>query len=530
MSNSRPVSINLYDMTNGAVSSGTVQYIFRGAIEGNFVHPAGTTSVTVTSGTATTSLLTSAIGNSFPYDLVVTDGLDYSFLLPYGDGGTVNVATLITSTNNPPAQNLYEPQLGSPGTSGHVLSSTTAGVRSWVAQSGGGTWGSITGTLANQTDLQTALNDLSANINTTFNDLETHIETTTAVHGIADTSLLLDTSDIGATVQAYSAKTAAIAALTWAANSIILLTGTATASVQALAAHVVTFIQSASAADARTAIGAGTGNGDLLATNNLSELTATASTTRTNLGLGTLATQSGSFTGSGTLATGGFTLTVPATGTAALLATANVFTANQTVSGANLTISGSGNLISRWLTETASRVEIRQVQDVYNNIQLLGAASISTNASRLPLLKALTVTQATDSIFAINDAVTNAIGNIATLNHNSTGTPAAGLGAALNFTLETSTTVDTQAGRMAVLWETVTHASRVPDMVAYLTDSAAEREVWRGRATGSAAAIGFLGATPVARAAHIADASGDDAATVNAILVVLENLGFIATS
>lgn len=61
---------------------------------------------------------------------------------------------------------------------------------------------------------------------------------------------------IGTDIQSYSAKTAAIAALTWAANNIILLTGTATASAQALAAHVVTFIQSATAGDARTAIGA----------------------------------------------------------------------------------------------------------------------------------------------------------------------------------------------------------------------------------------------------------------------------------
>lgn len=42
---------------------------------------------------------------------------------------------------------------------------------------------------------------------------------------------------------------------------------------------------------------AASGSGDLLAANNLSELTATASTARTNLGLGTLATQSGTFSG-----------------------------------------------------------------------------------------------------------------------------------------------------------------------------------------------------------------------------------------
>jgi len=45
----------------------------------------------------------------------------------------------------------------------------------------------------------------------------------------------------------------------------------------------------ADAAAARTAIGAGTGAGDLVASNNLSELTATAATARTNLELGTAA-------------------------------------------------------------------------------------------------------------------------------------------------------------------------------------------------------------------------------------------------
>ena len=44
-----------------------------------------------------------------------------------------------------------------------------------------------------------------------------------------------------------------------------------------------------------------------------------------------------SFTGGGILATGGYTLTVPATGTAALLGTANVFTAAQTINAGTLT-------------------------------------------------------------------------------------------------------------------------------------------------------------------------------------------------
>lgn len=46
-------------------------------------------------------------------------------------------------------------------------------------------------------------------------------------------------------------------------------------------------------------------------------------------------------TGGGTIATGGFTLTVPATGTAALLGTANVFSANAAASTPPLTLTGT---------------------------------------------------------------------------------------------------------------------------------------------------------------------------------------------
>ena len=48
-----------------------------------------------------------------------------------------------------------------------------------------------------------------------------------------------------------------------------------------------------------------------------------------------------SFTGGGILATGGFTLTVPATGTAALLGTANVFSTNGAASTPPITLSGT---------------------------------------------------------------------------------------------------------------------------------------------------------------------------------------------
>ena len=56
----------------------------------------------------------------------------------------------------------YEPVLGNPAANGYVLSSTTAGVRSWVVNSSSVAWGAITGTLSSQTDLNTALGNKQA--------------------------------------------------------------------------------------------------------------------------------------------------------------------------------------------------------------------------------------------------------------------------------------------------------------------------------------------------------------------------------
>lgn len=60
----------------------------------------------------------------------------------------------------------------------------------------------------------------------------------------------------------------------------------------------------------------------------------------------------------------------------------------------------------------------------------------------------------------LNNATTNAVENLLTLGHNSTGTAAAGLGSGLLWTLESSTTADQTAALDEVLWTTATHASR----------------------------------------------------------------------
>jgi hypothetical protein len=65
------------------------------------------------------------------------------------------------------------------------------------------------------------------------------------------------------------------------------------------------------------------------------------------------------------------------------------------------------------------------------------------------------------SLFAgVRDAGTATVVNGVTIGHQSTGTPAAGLGIATQFNLNSSTTADQPAGSIYSAWETATHASR----------------------------------------------------------------------
>lgn len=105
-----------------------------------------------------------------------------------------------------------------------------------ASESGAAAWGDISGTLANQADLGAALDDkedagavaaheAGANphpdyltvpeadlLYSALGSVATHEADTTSVHGIADTSALLDTADIGVSVQAYAAVLAATTA------------------------------------------------------------------------------------------------------------------------------------------------------------------------------------------------------------------------------------------------------------------------------------------------------------------------------
>ena len=67
--------------------------------------------------------------------------------------------------------------------------------------------------------------------------------------------------------------------------------------------------------------------------------------------------------------------------------------------------------------------------------------------------------------FWLRSAATNAVTTIGTLTHNSSGTPAAGLGAGPLFQVESTNTEDPEAARDSAVWSDATHATRTADIV-----------------------------------------------------------------
>jgi hypothetical protein len=136
-----------------------------------------------------------------------------------------------------------------------------------------------------------------------------------------------------------------------------------------------------------------------------------------------------------------------------------------------------------------------------------------------------------------NTALTNSSTRGLILQHNTSGTPAASFGNQIHFQLQSSTTEDRDAATINAEWATATDATRMGRMKLYARDAASLREGLRIESDGAQPLVGFLGAAAVARAAHIANPTGGDPAVdvqartaINAILVVLENLGLVATS
>lgn len=210
------------------------------------------------------------------------------------------------------------------------------------------------------------------------------------------------------------------------------------------------------------------------------------------------------------------------------------------ISGATYrSVNFSDNVLHRGVSNLSSAATTMNAAAATDKLLILkGAASQSANLqewqnSNADVL-ALIGPNGT-ATFQPLDAATNAVTNVVTIGHNTSGTAAAGLGAGLLYQLESSTTAAQDAARIQALWYEATHATRKADLVLTAYDTA-EREGLRIRGAGSAPAIGFLGAAPVARQAHVADPSGgatvdaEARSAINSILATLENFGLHATS
>ena len=267
--------------------------------------------------------------------------------------------------------------------------------------------------------------------------------------------------------------------------------------------------------------------------------------------------------GTGVANTG--TLTVPATGTAALLEVANTFTlgTNQFRAGADGTValaarrhssgatanifearnesdgillnitstgaigiraalSGASALYAPWSSGDASRTAYFGSASGSNNQIAVVAESGSTTAftgtstSGIGIigssgsnigLQAATGATATPAFEAFLTAVsaTTSTTPAARVRMRSSGTPGNGFGAQWIWQLESTTTNDREAARWDVLWADATDASRKGRVALNAGDTSAEREGLRVESSGSAAMIGFLGATAAVRQTSGAD-------------------------
>lgn len=80
-----------------------------------------------------------------------------------------------------------------------------------------------------------------------------------------------------------------------------------------------------------------------------------------------------------------------------------------------------------------------------------------------------------------------------------TSTVAAGFGVRHRWALQSSTTINQDAGAITVEWVVATHSTRTARMKLLVSDATTEREGMRIEATGSAVKVGFFGAAAVVK-------------------------------
>lgn len=127
---------------------------------------------------------------------------------------------------------------------------------------------------------------------------------------------------------------------------------------------------------------------------------------------------------------------------------------------------------------------------------------------------------------AMNSADTNSV-RYNVLQHNTSGSVAAGLGTGLEFQAESSTTNNQSLIRLRGEWVVATHASRTARGTLSAFDTA-ERTCFQWEASGSAAMLGFFGTAPIVKPAPTGSRGGN--AALASLLTALANLGLITDS
>jgi hypothetical protein len=166
----------------------------------------------------------------------------------------------------------------------------------------------------------------------------------------------------------------------------------------------------------------------------------------------------------------------------------NTAFANLGASGGNIVVIAAGSPVMGFSGATANAViaSPRMLAFASGSNFATPDVAIKRNGIGIIEFNNATAGQWASILVGVRDAGTTTVTNGLTVGHQSTGTPAAGFGSAILFNINSSTTADQNAGQIAMLWTTATHASRTADFVVSLVNAgAALAEKFRVTATGN---------------------------------------------
>jgi hypothetical protein len=236
----------------------------------------------------------------------------------------------------------------------------------------------------------------------------------------------------------------------------------------------------------------------------------------------------------------GLTLTVPATGTAALLATNNLFTVRQDIGGSGsgwssgLYVFGDSSL-SAAVFRGFSRAGIESYSSSNTGVYAESSSGTALFAvSGSSTAGFFRTSNAGSSVSCLLTETRSGTGDETTVAksfvfaHNSTSTPAAGFGTQVIGQSRSTTTDYREQGGISFTWVDATDATRKARMTLTAYDANGSREGLRVEANGSNPLIGFLGASAVARPAVTGDRENN--AALASMISALASEGLVTDS